>query len=128
MSDPARFAHEGVCVCVYVCLSACLSVCICETYARVYAPVCMRIGLPLPLYHCWAHLLLTACKLKLWPLAKRAASVLFPHFIPTTPDRPLWEASPMLAQNLNMEHLETAARPLLRGFTQVSVQQCKIVV
>jgi hypothetical protein len=36
--------------------------------------------------------------LKVWPLAKRASLVLFPHFIKTTALRPLWEASPMSSQ------------------------------
>ncbi len=75
-------------------------------------------GLPLPLYYCWAHLLLTACRLRLWPLAKRAASVLFPHFITTAPDRPLWEASPLASQTLRTPSVDVADGPLLRAFVQ----------
>lgn len=76
----------------------------------------MLAGLPLPLYHCWAHLALIACKLKLWPLAKRAAGVLFPHFVVTSPDRPLWEENPMRTLQLHRPHVAEATRPLLRAF------------
>lgn len=76
-------------------------------------------GLPLPLYHCWAHVALTACRLRLWGVARRAAGVLLPHFIITSSDRPLWEANPMDAQRLARHHVLAATRPLLRAFVQV---------
>ena len=58
-------------------------------------------ALPLPLYMCWAHLLVVACRLGQWPLARRAAAVLLPHLIVTTPDWPVWEANPMDSQSIN---------------------------
>eukprot|EP00798_Chlamydomonas_sp_ICE-L_P023814 gene23814-9377_t len=75
-------------------------------------------ALPLPLYMCWSHLVLLASKMGLWSLAKRGSGLLFPHFIETSADRPLWEANPMDAQRLNRPHLEVAAKPLLRTFVQ----------
>lgn len=79
----------------------------------------MRTGLPLPLYYCWAHVALVACKLKLWAVARRVADVLLPHFIITTTRRPLWEANPMDAQRLARKHVLASTRPLLRAFVQV---------
>jgi hypothetical protein len=49
---------------------------------------------PLPLYGCWAQLLLTACQLGCAGTARRAARVLLPHFIERGPERPVWEANP----------------------------------
>lgn len=83
------------------------------------APAQVPACLPLPLYLLWAHLLLVASRLRLWLHARRAASVLLPHFVHTSPDRPLWEASPMDAQRLERRHVDVAARPLLRAFVQV---------
>lgn len=68
-------------------------------------PAQVLAGLPLPIFYCWVHLCLMACKLRLWPVARRAAGVLFPQFITTTPDRPLWEANPMDAQVMPTVHL-----------------------
>jgi hypothetical protein len=47
-------------------------------------------------------------------LYDQAAAVLLPHFIHTSPDRPLWEANPMDAQTIVRAHLDIAAKPLLR--------------
>ena len=75
-------------------------------------------ALPLPIYMCWSHLCLVACRLGQWQAARRAASVLLPHFIVTTPDRPVWEANPLDAQNIHRPRLEAASKPLLRTFAQ----------
>lgn len=58
-----------------------------------------------------------------WQHARRAAAVVLPHFISTSPDRPLWEANPMDAQTVVKPHLEVAAKPLLRTFIQVCVHE-----
>ncbi|KAG1679322.1 hypothetical protein FOA52_009354, partial [Chlamydomonas sp. UWO 241] len=78
-------------------------------------------ALPLPLYMCWAHLLLVATKNGLKLHAQRAAGVLLPHFIDTSPDRPLWEANPQDAQALHRGHMGAACRPLLRTFVQAAL-------
>jgi hypothetical protein len=49
----------------------------------------------LPLYSCWAQLLLTAYQLGCPALGKKAAHVLLPHFIARLPVRPVWQANPM---------------------------------
>ena len=57
--------------------------------------------LPLPLYHCWCHLALTAAQLGASKLCHAAAAAVIPHFITAQPDRPVWEASPLDAQQLD---------------------------
>lgn len=49
----------------------------------------------LPLYSCWAQLLLTAYQLDCPALGKQAAHVLLPHFIAKLAVRPAWQANPM---------------------------------
>lgn len=78
----------------------------------------MLISLPLPVYMCWAQLLLSAAKLGQWAVAKRAAAVLFPIFIQQSPSRPLWEAHPMDSLQLIQHQVDQAALPLLRLFVQ----------
>jgi hypothetical protein len=56
---------------------------------------------PLPLYSCWAQLLLAACQLGCGGPAKRAAQVLLPHFINRAARRPVWEANPTDCLSLN---------------------------
>lgn len=78
------------------------------------------VALPLPLLMCWTHLLAAAvrCGAAGAAAAKRAASVLLPHFVVTTPDVPLWRSNPMDAQRLHRAHVAAAARPLLRALVQ----------
>ncbi|KAG2453644.1 hypothetical protein HYH02_001857 [Chlamydomonas schloesseri] len=78
------------------------------------------VALPLPLLMCWAHLLAAAvrCGAAGAAAAKRAASVLLPHFVVTTPDVPLWRSNPMESQRLHRAHVAAAARPLLRALVQ----------
>ncbi len=76
------------------------------------------LTLPLPLYMCWAHLLAAAVRCSAWAAAKRAAAVLLPHFVVTTPSVPLWRSNPMDAQSLHRAHVAAAARPLLRALVQ----------
>lgn len=57
--------------------------------------------LPLPLYHCWCHLVLTAAQLGVAKISHLAASVVLPHFLVAQPECPVWEANPLDRQNLN---------------------------
>lgn len=57
--------------------------------------------LPLPLYHCWCHLVLTAAKLGVTKISHLAANVVLPHFLVAQPECPVWEANPLDRQNLN---------------------------
>lgn len=57
--------------------------------------------LPLPLYHCWCHLALTAARLAASKLCHQAAAAVVPHFISTQPECPAWEANPLDSQQLN---------------------------
>ncbi len=57
--------------------------------------------LPLPLYHCWCHLALTAAQLHVTKISHLAANVVLPHFIVTQPDCPVWEANPLDRQSLD---------------------------
>jgi hypothetical protein len=76
------------------------------------------MALPLPLYACWAHVLLTASHLQHWEVAKRAAAVLLPRFIATSPSRPLWQAHPMDRHQLQMQQVQGASPALLRLLVQ----------
>eukprot|EP00879_Flechtneria_rotunda_P025042 GHRR01026578.1.p1 GENE.GHRR01026578.1~~GHRR01026578.1.p1 ORF type:complete len:516 (+),score=184.34 GHRR01026578.1:750-2297(+) len=79
-------------------------------------PVLM--ALPLPLYSCWAHILLTAACLRHWTIVKEAASVLMPRFISISPARQLWQAHPMDLLQLQLPEVQAAAGPLLRLLVQ----------
>ena len=57
--------------------------------------------LPLPLYHCWCHLALTAAQLRVAKISQLAASIVLPHFLITQPACPVWEANPLDRQHLN---------------------------
>ena len=57
--------------------------------------------LPLPLYHCWCHLALTAAHLGSSKLCPQAADAIVPHFIKTLPGCPVWEANPLDSQQLD---------------------------
>lgn len=57
--------------------------------------------LPLPLYHCWCHLALTAAQLHVTSISHLAADVVLPHFIVTQPDCPVWVANPLDRQDLD---------------------------
>ena len=57
--------------------------------------------LPLPLYHCWCHLVLTAAQLGVAKISNLAANVVLPHFLVTQPECPVWEANPLDRQNIN---------------------------
>lgn len=76
------------------------------------------MALPLPLFACCAHVLLTAARLQHWSLAKRAAAVLLPAFIASSPACPLWQAHPMDRHCLQMQQVQNAAAPLLRLLVQ----------
>ncbi|KAG2499074.1 hypothetical protein HYH03_003257 [Edaphochlamys debaryana] len=78
------------------------------------------LALPLPLLMCWTHLLAAAVRSGASGAvaAKRAAGVLLPHFVVTTPDVPIWRSNPMDAQRLHRAHLAAAARPLVRAAVQ----------
>lgn len=76
------------------------------------------MALPLPLYACWAHVLLTASQLQHWDIAKRAAAVLLPRFIATSPGRPLWQAHPMDRHQLQLQQVQAASPSLLRLLVQ----------
>jgi hypothetical protein len=76
------------------------------------------MALPPPLYACWAQLLLTASHLQHWDIAKRAAAVLLPRFIATTPVRPLWQAHPMDRHQLQLQQVQAASPTLLRLLVQ----------
>jgi hypothetical protein len=69
---------------------------------------------PLPLYSCWAQLLLAACQLGCAAPSRRAARVLLPHFIDRGPESPVWEANPADCLRLNRWALIRlhVARPL----------------
>lgn len=60
--------------------------------------------LPLPLYHCWCHLVLTAAQLGLARISNLAANVVLPHFLVTQPECPVWEANPLDRQNINRSY------------------------
>jgi hypothetical protein len=79
-------------------------------------PVLM--ALPLPLFYLWGHLLKAAAQLQQWPAARKAAAVLFPRFISSTPARPVWEQHPMDALRLQQPLVAAAAAPLLRLLVQ----------
>ena len=57
--------------------------------------------LPLPLYHCWCHLALTAAQLVVTKVSQLAADVVLHHFIETQADCPIWEANPFDRLKLN---------------------------
>ena len=57
--------------------------------------------LPLPLYQCWCYLAQVACRLGEGLVMQQAAHVVVPHFVTTSPDRPLWEESPLDSQTLH---------------------------
>lgn len=78
----------------------------------------VTMALSLPLYACWAYILLTAAKLQHWQTAKRAAGVLLPRFIATSASRPLWQAHPMDRHQLQLQQVQDAAGPLLRLLVQ----------
>jgi hypothetical protein len=78
----------------------------------------LLMALPLPLYACWAQLLLTASTLQHWDVAKRAAAVLLPRFIATAPSRPLWQAHPMDRHQLQLQQVQAASPALLRLLVQ----------
>ena len=57
--------------------------------------------LPLPVYHCWCHLVLTAAQLGVAKISHLAANVVLPHVLVAQPECPVWEANPLDRQNLN---------------------------
>ncbi len=61
--------------------------------------------LPLPLYQCWCYLAQVACRLGEGLIMQQAAHVVMPHFVTTSPDRPLWEGSPLDSQTLHRQEL-----------------------
>ena len=70
--------------------------------------------LPLPLYQCWCYLAQLACRLGEGVIMQQAAHVVVPHFVMTSPDRPLWQESPLDSQTLHRCELLLAA-PWPRG-------------
>jgi hypothetical protein len=75
-------------------------------------------ALPLPLYYCWAHLLLVATRLGQWSAARKAAAVLFSRFLDQQHLRPSWEQHPMDSLQLHQKEAAAAATPLLRLLVQ----------
>lgn len=57
--------------------------------------------LPLPVYHLWCHLALTAAQLGMIRISRLGAATVLPHFITMQPDCPVWEANPLDQQSLN---------------------------
>lgn len=76
------------------------------------------VALPLPIYTCWARILLTAAQLQHWNVAKRAAGILLPRFITSTAVRPVWQEHPMNRHHLQLQQVKSAASPLLRLVVQ----------
>jgi hypothetical protein len=74
--------------------------------------------LPLPVYYCYAQVLLVAARLGQWTAAKRAAAVLFPRFFTTTPSRPLWQAHPADRFTVQQQQVTTQVAPFLRLLVQ----------
>ena len=57
--------------------------------------------MPLPLFHCWCHLALTAAQLGVTNITRLAGNVVLPHFLVTQPDCPVWEDNPVDRQTIN---------------------------
>jgi len=70
--------------------------------------------LPLPLYHCWCHLVLTAAQLGVAKISHLAANVVLPHFLVAQPECPVWEANPLDRQNLNRSSSDSRTHNLLQ--------------
>lgn len=79
-------------------------------------PVIMT--LPLPVYYCYAQVLLAAARLGLWPVVKTAAAALLPRFFTTTPARPVWQAHPADRFSLQKEQVARQVAPFLRLLVQ----------
>jgi hypothetical protein len=78
----------------------------------------ITMSLPLPVYFCYAQVLLAAAQLGLWSVAKGAASILLPRFFITTPSRPIWEAHP--ADRLSIQSQQVAMQ--VAAFLRLLVQ------
>lgn len=74
--------------------------------------------LPLPVYYCYAQVLLAAAHLEQWTVANRAAAVLFPRFFTTTPARPLWQAHPADRFTVQQQQVAAQVAPFLRLLVQ----------
>ncbi|KAL0048239.1 hypothetical protein WJX82_010821 [Trebouxia sp. C0006] len=81
--------------------------------------------LPLPLYHCWCHLVLTAAQLGVAKISHLAANVVLPHFLVTQPECPVWEANPIDRQNINRDHMVAASPALLHLVCQTILVTCQ---
>ena len=78
------------------------------------------MSLPLPIYYCYAQVLLAAAHLGLWTVAKRAAAVLFPRFFTVTAARPLWEAHPADHYSIQTQQVSAQVAPFLRLLAQAT--------
>lgn len=76
--------------------------------------------LPVPLFYLWSQLVITACRLGALGVARTACSVLWRHFVITNPEKPIWDANPMDAEELHPSHAAVAISPVLRAFAQCS--------
>lgn len=78
----------------------------------------ITMTLPLPVYYCYAHVLLAAARLGLWTVAKSAATVLLPRFFTTTAVRPVWQAHPVDRFTLQSDQVAAQVAPFLRLLVQ----------
>jgi uncharacterized membrane protein (DUF2068 family) len=78
----------------------------------------ITMSLPLPVYYCYAQVLLAAAQLGLWAVAKGAASILLRRFFTTTPSRPIWEAHPADRLSLQSQQVSQQVPAFLRLLVQ----------
>lgn len=81
--------------------------------------------LPLPLYHCWCHLVLTAAQLGVAKISRLAANVVLPHFLVAQPECPVWEANPLDVQNLNRSFSCSRTHNLLHSLNVYRLNICR---
>ena len=72
--------------------------------------------LPMPMLLCWGRLCEAARGVST-PVARKAAQMLFNHFVLIKKPRPLWEANPMCEFVLKRDWLRISSLPLLRSLT-----------
>lgn len=78
------------------------------------------MSLPLPIYYCYAQVLLAAAHLGMWTVAKRAAAVLFPRFFTVKAARPLWQAHPADHYSIQTQQVSAQVAPFLRLLVQAT--------
>lgn len=74
--------------------------------------------LPLPVYYCFAQVLLVAARLGLWAVVKAAAAALLPRFFTKTEARPVWQAHPADRFSMQKEQVARQVAPFLRLLVQ----------